>query len=91
MNFPLSNPLQNANFINVVVAASLIFDDSHPCSFIFCSSQSPRPKDLRAPVLSGGGSLLLSFSGEDQKNPRVRKILVRNSGAGNGCANFMGT
>ena len=24
-----------------------------------------------------------------QKNPRVRKILVRNSGAGNGCANFM--
>ena len=26
-----------------------------------------------------------------QKNPRVRKIFVRNSGAGNGCANFMGT
>ena len=26
-----------------------------------------------------------------QKNPRVRKILVRNSGAGNGCANFMDT
>ena len=25
-----------------------------------------------------------------QKNPRVRKIVVRNSGAGNGCANFMG-
>ena len=25
-----------------------------------------------------------------QKNPRFRKILVRNSGAGNGCANFMG-
>ena len=25
-----------------------------------------------------------------QKNPRVRKICVRNSGAGNGCANFMG-
>ena len=25
-----------------------------------------------------------------QKNPRVRKIRVRNSGAGNGCANFMG-
>ena len=25
-----------------------------------------------------------------QKNPRVRKIFVRNSGAGNGCANFMG-
>ena len=24
-----------------------------------------------------------------QKNPRVRKIFVRNSGAGNGCANFM--
>ena len=27
----------------------------------------------------------------DQKNPRVRKIRVRNSGAGNGCANFMDT
>ena len=26
---------------------------------------------------------------KDQKNPRVRKIRVRNSGAGNGCANFM--
>ena len=26
-----------------------------------------------------------------QKNPRVRKICVRNSGAGNGCANFMDT
>ena len=25
-----------------------------------------------------------------QKNPRVRKILVRNSGAGDGCTNFMG-
>ena len=24
-----------------------------------------------------------------QKNPRVREIRVRNSGAGNGCANFM--
>ena len=28
---------------------------------------------------------------EFQKNPRVRKIRVRNSGAGNGCANFMDT
>ena len=26
---------------------------------------------------------------QNQKNPRVRKIRVRNSGAGNGCANFM--
>ena len=26
-----------------------------------------------------------------QKNPRVRKIRVRNSGAGNGCPNFMDT
>ena len=24
-----------------------------------------------------------------QKNPRVRQIFVRNSGAGNGCVNFM--
>ena len=28
--------------------------------------------------------------GNFQKNPRVRKIFVRNSGAGNACANFMG-
>ena len=34
----------------------------------------------------------MPFSPEEtQKNPRVRKIFVRNSGAGNGCANFMGT
>ena len=26
-----------------------------------------------------------------QKSPRVRKIRVRNSGAGNGCTNFMDT
>ena len=26
-----------------------------------------------------------------QKNPRVRQIRVRNSGAGNGCASFMDT
>ena len=26
---------------------------------------------------------------KNQKKPRVRKIRVRNSGAGNGCANFM--
>ena len=26
---------------------------------------------------------------QNQKNPRVRKISVRNSGAGNGCVNFM--
>ena len=34
----------------------------------------------------------LHFGGRNclgQKNPRVRKIRVRNSGAGNGCANFM--
>ena len=28
---------------------------------------------------------------ENQKSPRVRKIRVRNSGAGNWCANFMDT
>ena len=32
-------------------------------------------------------ALLLFFS---EKNPRVRKIRVRNSGAGNACANFRG-
>ena len=28
-------------------------------------------------------------SEKSQKNPRVRKIFVRNSGVGNGCVNFM--
>ena len=31
------------------------------------------------------------FQARFQKNPRVRKIRVHNSGAGNGCANFMDT
>ena len=36
-----------------------------------------------------GACLILSDCFGSQKNPRVRKIFVRNSGAGNGCANFM--
>ena len=32
---------------------------------------------------------LTSYECFSQKNPRVRKILVRNSGAGNGCVNLM--
>ena len=36
------------------------------------------------------GKSLINFWGFPcQKNPRVRKIFVRNSGAGNGCVNFM--
>ena len=31
----------------------------------------------------------IALLGNCQKNPRVRKIFVRNSGAGNGCVNFM--
>ena len=42
----------------------------------------PRPHSRRP---------LLVFADTNQKNPRVHKIYVRNSGAGNGCANFMGT
>ena len=35
---------------------------------------------------------MVVFVADDfQKNPRVRKIRVRNSGTGNGCANFMDT
>ena len=34
---------------------------------------------------------IATLLGHVQKNPRVRKIRVRNSGAGNGCANFMDT
>ena len=30
------------------------------------------------------------FQTQDQKNLSVPKILVRNSGAGNGCTNFVG-
>ena len=41
----------------------------------------PIPKCLR----------VLSSIESNQKNPRVRKIRVRNSGAGNGCANLMNT
>ena len=37
------------------------------------------------------GSPLLARTDYFQKNPRVRKIRVRNSGAGNDCANFMDT
>ena len=37
------------------------------------------------------GKLATSKGDKYQKNPRVRKIRVRNSGAGNGCANFMDT
>ena len=40
-------------------------------------------------IMTGAESPLLPPS-VIQKTPRVRKILVRNSGAGNGCANFMG-
>ena len=32
---------------------------------------------------------LFFWEPDNQKNPRVRKIRVRNSGAGNGCVNFM--
>ena len=35
-------------------------------------------------------SLNASVTVNNQKNPRVRNIFLRNSGAGNGCANFMG-
>ena len=31
------------------------------------------------------------YHANNQKNPRARKIRVRNSGAGIGCANFMDT
>ena len=35
----------------------------------------------------GGEMITLIF--REKKNPRVRKMFVRNSGAGNGCINFM--
>ena len=47
--------------------------------------------DMRALDRSNGKDFYLNRKSKSfQKNPRVRKILVRNSGAGNGCANFMG-
>ena len=36
-------------------------------------------------------ALRVGFAAISQKKPRVRKIRVRNSGTGNGCANFMDT
>ena len=52
------------------------------------------PHDPFDPLVSSELSPLRHASfeapSEDQKNPRVRKIYVCNSGAGNGCANFMG-
>ena len=36
-----------------------------------------------------GEIISLRFFSVIQKNPRVRKIRVRNSGARNGCTNFM--
>ena len=38
---------------------------------------------------SGGAIFFVVRMSENQKNSRVRKIFVRNSGAGNGCVNFM--
>ena len=40
---------------------------------------------------TNSGRLMLMGKSKCQKNPRVRKIRVRNSGAENGCANFMDT
>ena len=51
---------------------------------LFCGLLGhPRPDVL------GGSFKTLCCLASSQKNPRVRKIRVRNSGAGNGCANFM--
>ena len=50
-----------------------------------------RNKGKTHPQLSKNKTNFLGFSAPTigQKNPRVRKIRVRNSGAGNGCTNFM--
>ena len=45
------------------------------------------PLSLSISVIYGHFVVNLDF----QKNPRVRKIRVRNSGAGNGSPNFMDT
>ena len=52
------------------------------CSLSCCCKVAYIHISLRSWLLSGK---------KNQKNPRVRKICVRNSGAGNGCANFMDT
>ena len=54
-------------------------------------SQGPLPRVLRGLRGALRGSAGFSECGDPiQKNPRVRKIFVRNSGAGNGRANCMG-
>ena len=62
------------------------------CSMLFKNRVAPKQFKSRIGGLHGGGHKvgpegLPSF----QKNPRARKFLfAHNSGAGNGCANFMG-
>ena len=61
---------------------------------------APKPGHLKAPgsqptikqlkeARKGNGAPRKHGPSHTQKKPRVRKIFVRNSGAGNGCANFM--
>ena len=54
----------------------------------YFSSLSPNRKDIPRKEPGFRSDFAESYF---QKNPRVRKIRVRNSGAGNGCANFMDT
>ena len=54
----------------------------------FRTADVPPLNDVRQARLRNPSHELLSDS-SFQKNPRVCKIRVRNSGAGNGCANFM--
>ena len=68
-------------------------DTPHPLSSRF-ALHGLRAVALSYPCLKRGHyergvSRKGSLESLNQKNPRVRKILVRNSGAGNGCANFM--
>ena len=55
--------------------------------YFFFFSVAGRGRGRRRPRRWPGTLVFFLF----QKNPRVRKIRVRNSGAGNGCANFMDT
>ena len=64
--------------------------------FMFMCFLFPDSKDEKSPLVKRAALLRRlqvwgwgPFPLPSQKNPRVRKIRVRNSGAGNGCANFM--
>ena len=80
--FRRSERVDGSNWL-LVVAPSIVL-----ATFNFAHRQSNEEQDGQNEFMD----TIQQFRGPSiQKKPRVRKIHVRNSGAGNGCANFMDT